>query len=319
MTKKISIIVGGSGQLGISLAKFLLKRNFYVVVTTRNITFAKRKIPIKNKNLKLVKLNVLKKKEIHLLLNKYKPKKVFYFAGQSSPLISFIKNKITYLSNAKGCENFLDIIYKKKIATKFINASSCEIFADSRKKINLNSKKRPISPYGKAKLISFNKTRFFREKKKLEAYNAILFNTESYFRDKSYLIPKICTAAIDAKFRQKKTFFGNLDVSREWNWSDEQITYMMKFLKKNPQDFILSNGKSYSARKMLSFAFGFFNLDYKLYVKTDKNLLRKKDFLIKKSDYQNCLKRNKIKRSSKIFGKRMIHKLIKYYINEKKN
>ena len=90
MTKKISIIVGGSGQLGISLAKFLLKRNFYVVVTTRNITFAKRKIPIKNKNLKLVKLNVLKKKEIHLLLNKYKPKKVFYFAGQSSPLISFI-------------------------------------------------------------------------------------------------------------------------------------------------------------------------------------------------------------------------------------
>ena len=64
MTKKISIIVGGSGQLGISLAKFLLNRNFYVFVTTRNITFAKRKIPIKNKNLKLVKFNVLKKEII---------------------------------------------------------------------------------------------------------------------------------------------------------------------------------------------------------------------------------------------------------------
>ena len=48
-----------------------------------------------------------------------------------------------------------------------------------------------------------------------------------------------------------------------------------------------------------------------------KNLLSKTN--CKKSDYKNCLKRNKIKRSSKIFGKRMIHKLIKYYINEKKN
>ena len=35
----------------------------------------------------------------------------------------------------------------------------------TQEKINLNSKKRPISPYGKAKLISFNKTRFLEKKK----------------------------------------------------------------------------------------------------------------------------------------------------------
>ena len=134
MKKKISIIVGGSGQLGISLAKFLLKRNYQVIITTRNVNSAKKKILIKNKNLKLVNLNVLKKREIFLILKKNSPKMVFYFAGQSSPSISFVKNKITHLSNVKGCENFLNVIYKEKFDFKFINASSSEIFADSKKK-----------------------------------------------------------------------------------------------------------------------------------------------------------------------------------------
>ena len=90
----------------------------------------------------------------------------------------------------------------------------------------------------------------------------------------------------------------------------------MKFLKKKPQDFILSNGKSYSARQMLSYAFGFFNLNYKIFTETNKTFLRKKDFLIKKSSFRDCLKRNNIKRSSRIFGKRIIYLLIKYYLNE---
>ena len=48
MKKKISIIVGGSGQLGISLIKILLKKKFKVVVTTRDINKARKKV--KNKN-----------------------------------------------------------------------------------------------------------------------------------------------------------------------------------------------------------------------------------------------------------------------------
>ena len=49
MKKKISIIVGGSGQLGISLANLLLKKKYKVIVTTRNVSLAAKKIPIRNK------------------------------------------------------------------------------------------------------------------------------------------------------------------------------------------------------------------------------------------------------------------------------
>ena len=318
MKKKISIIVGGSGQLGISLIKILLKKKFKVVVTTRDINKARKKVLIKNKNLKFVFLNVLKKNKILFLLKRFKPNYIYYFAGQSSPVISYKKNKVTYLSNVKGCQNFLEIINLNDKKIKFINASSSEIFSDKVKKIRPSSQKIPISPYGKAKLISFNKTKFFREKKNLKAYNSIIFNSESYFREKSFLIPKICLAAIKAKEFKKKTSFGNLDVSREWNWCDEQTKYLVKFVEKKPQDFILSNGKSFTARQMMSYAFNYFNLNYKSFITFNKSLIRPKDFLTKKSEFKDCLKRNGIKRKSKIYGKRLIHALIRYYLDEKK-
>ena len=163
-------------------------------------------------------MNILNQREIKKLIIRLKPDEIFYFAGQSSPLLSFRKSKITYSSNFKGCKNFLEAIYKIKSKCKFINAASSEIFAENKNKLVVSSKKKPISPYGEAKLLSFNYTKFYRDTKKLNAYNAIIFNTESNYRDKNYLIPKICLAAINAKKYNKKTTFGSLNISREWNW-----------------------------------------------------------------------------------------------------
>ena len=92
--KKISIIVGGTGQFGITLSKILLEKKHKVIITTRNISKAKNKINYKNKNLKILKLNVLDKKKINLLLEKHNPFQLFYFAGQSSPSISFKKRDL---------------------------------------------------------------------------------------------------------------------------------------------------------------------------------------------------------------------------------
>jgi len=318
MQNKLSIIVGGSGQIGICLAQLLLKKNYKVVITTRNILRAKKKISIKDKKLIYFKLNVLNKKEIFNLFQKFKASYIFYFAGQSSPFRSFKKKKITFLSNVQGCENFLKIIEKLNINIKFINASSSEIFSKTNEKKTITSEKKPISPYGVAKLASFNKTKYFRNNKNIKAYNAIFYNTESYYRDNFFLIPKICIAAINAHKFNTKTSFGNLNIVREWNWGDEQVKYLLKFLKKKPQDFILSNGKFYSAKEMLDFAFQYFNLDYRLYIKKKSKLFRKKDFKIRKSNFKSCLLRNNLSRKSLIYGKNLVHKLIKYYLNEKK-
>ena len=50
------------------------------------------------------------------------------------------------------------------------------------------------------------------------------------------------------------------NISREWNWCEEQVKYLNRFVEKDPQDFILSNGKPYAAKKMLNYAFKYFHL-----------------------------------------------------------
>jgi len=316
MKKSIAIIVGGTGQFGVLLAEKLLKKKYKVIITTRSVIKAKKKI--KNKKFNFKKLNILAKNEIKKLLLKNKPKIIFYTASQSSPGKSFKNKKETYLSNYIGCKNFLEIIQKYKIESKFINFSSCEIYGNYKKKISVETIKKPISPYGVAKLKAHNQTKYYREKFNLKSYNAIIFNTESFLRPKYYLVPKICIAAIKAKEKNIKTEFGNLKISREWNWCDEQCKYLLMFVKKKPQDFILSNGKSYSAINLMKFAFGYFNLNYKRYILVNKKFIRKKDSTIKKSNYMKCLYRNNIKRNDKLFGKNLIYSLIKYYLHEKK-
>ncbi len=317
MKKPNAIIVGGTGQFGITLSKQLFKKKFKVIVTTRSLIKAKKKLNKKKINIK--KINILSINQVKKLLLKYKPKIIFYLAGQSSPGKSFYTKKETYLSNFKGCSNFLKVLKKEKLSSKFINFSSCEIYGNYKNKINIESKKKPISPYGFAKLKAHNKTKKYREKFNLNSYNAVVFNTESIYRPKNYLIPKICIAAIDAKRNNLKTKFGNIKIGREWNWCDEQCKYLLKFVQKKPQDFILSNGKFFSASQMLKFAFDYFKLNYKKFIVVDKKFIRKADPEIKKSNFLLYLKKNKIIRKDKIYGKKLVYKLIHYYLNEKKH
>ena len=132
MKKPNAIIVGGTGQFGIILSKQLLKKKFKIIVTTRSLKKAKEKF--NNKKIYLKKLNILSKEQIKKLLLEFKPKLIFYLAGQSSPGKSFYCKKETYYSNFIGCRNFLETLQENKISSKFINFSSCEIYGNFKKK-----------------------------------------------------------------------------------------------------------------------------------------------------------------------------------------
>ena len=304
-----SLIIGGTGQFGISLKNQLNKKNQKVIITSRF-----KKSAIKNKFFEVVVLNIYNKEKIFKIIKKHKPQNIFYFAGQSSPTLSFVKKKETLRSNYIGCKNVLECIYKIDKDIKFIYAASSEMYGKIKGKISLKSKKLPVNPYGISKLKGFNLTKLYRENYNLKAYNVIIFNTESIFRDKSYFIPKVCMAAINAYKYNLKTKFGNLDIKREWNWCDDQCELLIKFLKKEPQDFIISNGKCLSAKKMLKFAFDYFNLDYKKYVMQDKKFLRPTDINIKKSKHRESWAKNNITKKNFIYGKKLIYLMIKYYL-----
>lgn len=316
MNKNSAIIIGGTGQYGITLGNLLNKKKIEVTSTGRNlkkIFILKKKYP----KITFVKLDLYNKKKIKKFLIRKKPNLLFYFAGQSSPSTSFKKKKETIKSNFYGCKVFLDIIKNEKLQTKFINAASSEMYGNVKKKIDLLTLRKPLNPYGEAKKKSFELVKKYREQFNMKNYNAIMFNTESTLRNKEFLISKICLGAINAFYKNEKLILNNTVVSREWNWCEEQCELMIKFLSKKPQDFILSNGKSFSIKQMLEYAFGYFNLNYKKFVNTKYKKLSKYEVKEKKSDFKKYLRKNKINFKNKIYGKKIINKMIKHYLNDK--
>ena len=201
MNKKV-IIIGGTGQYGITLSQILIKNNFKLFITSRSSKKIQDLKKIYHK-VEFIKLSIYNKKQIEILLNRIKPSVLFYFAGQSSPKKSFKYKTETLKSNYTGCKIFLDIIYKNNYKIKFFNATSSEMYGHIHNKIDLKTPKKPLNPYGVAKKKSFNLVKKYRELYGMSNYNAIMFNTDSILRNRDFLISKICIGAIKA-FRNKK-------------------------------------------------------------------------------------------------------------------
>ena len=89
---------------------------------------------------------------------------------------------------------------------------------------------------------------------------------------------------------------------------------MLLNIIKKPQDFILSNGKIYSVKEMISYAFEYFKLGYRKYIKINKIFYRKNE-VKKQSDYLYYLKKNNINKESFIHGKKLVRLMIKFYLN----
>ena len=149
------------------------------------------------------------------------------------------------------------ILKEINFSGKFLNIASSEIFGNQKGFKSLNKKLKPISPYGKAKLKSFNLTKNFRKVFGLKTYNGILFNCESILRPKKFVIPKICLSAIKAfKGYKRKIKFGDINVVRDWGWVEEYAEGIYKITQKKPDDIIIATGKSFKLRDLIkSFSF----------------------------------------------------------------
>jgi GDPmannose 4,6-dehydratase len=317
---KTALIVGGTGQFGFYITKLLLQKKYKVYISTRSFKNHKlNKFHLLKNKINFIKINVLKNSDIKKKLLRINPYYIFYFAGQSSVFYSFYKKRETLDSNFLGCKKFLDILVKLKLDVKFFNASSSEIFGNRVKKITINSKKNPLSPYADAKLKSFKIIQKYRKMYNLKVYNGVIFNCESYLRPHNFIVPKICHSAIQSKKLSninKKFFFkfGNINVYRDWGWCEEYVSVIWKYLQKSPQDFIIATGKTFSVKKLLHEAFSYFKLNWRDYVIIDKSLYRKKEIYSSKANiYQ--LKRD-IGYAPSINGLNIVRKLIKYYLKK---
>ena len=309
MNKRVNLIIG-SGVLGAYLSAELLKNNEKIIVTSRNLNneFSNYKYLNIKKKLSFEKLNPGNKKEIYKILNKYNPKKIFYFSGQSSIPKSIKLKKATFSSHYVGTKNFLEILKKEKSDTKFFKANSGYIFSPKKGLINLDCKySTSKNPYIQTQKEVFKLIKKYR-KYKLNLFNLVFMQIESPLRPNDFFIKKICLAAKN----KKRVEVGNINTFRDYSWITEVVRIILKISNLKSKDFIISAGKKLSGREILKTAYNLNKLDYKKYFSINKKYFRKKENKLLIGDSKNSLLlKKKFNFKFNIVEKKLIRKMYK--------
>ena len=267
MKKKVALIFGITGQDGSLLARFLLKKNYIVHgIKRRSSSFNTERIDDlyedyhkRNKNFFLHYGDVTDSTNIISLIKKIKPREIYNLAAQSHVKVSFETPEYTANADALGTLRILEAIkilnLEKKV--RFYQASTSEMYGDSKPPQNENTPFKPNSPYAVAKLYAYWITKSYRSAYGIHASNGVLFNHESYARGETFVTKKIIQAAIKIKFKKQKTLYlGNLNAVRDWGDARDYVVSMWKILQqKEPDDYVISSGKGYSVRQFVYIVF----------------------------------------------------------------
>jgi GDPmannose 4,6-dehydratase len=280
---KKALIIGISGQDGSYLAGYLLKKGYEVFGTSRDADLSNftglKKLNIYNR-VKLYSMSLIDFRSVMQVILQIEPNEIYNLAGQSSVGLSFLQPVETLESISIGTLNILEVLRFHKLPIKFYNACSSECFGDTNgKAANELTPFMPRSPYAVAKSAAFWQVANYREAYNLFACSGILFNHESPLRHKRFVTKKIIeTACRISKGSNEILNLGNILIKRDWGWAPEYIEAMYLILQQNnPQDFVIATGKNITLEKFTELTFGYFNLDYKKYVRYDNSLNRPTD------------------------------------------
>ena len=319
--KKRALIFGITGQDGSYLADLLIKKKYKVIgVKRRSSSFNTKRIDhllftndilkLKN-NFEIVYGDLTDSSNILRIIKNANPHEIYNLGAQSHVRTSFDIPEFTANVDAIGSLRILESIRVLNLQnkTKYYQASTSEIFGNTKIPQNEKTPFRPRSPYAIAKLYSYWTTINFREAYNIFAVNGILFNHESPRRGENFVSRKI-TKAICEIHKGKRNFFtlGNLNSKRDWGHAKDYVESMWKMMQaKRPSDYVIATGKSYSVKNFVEEAFKYIGIE-----------IRWKGKGIKEFGYDKITKKILVKIDPKYFRPTEINELRGDYSKAKK-
>ncbi len=221
--KKIYLVTGGFGLLGVSLVNYLLKKKSKVVILDYKL---KRKnfFP-KTKDLIIEKGNFCEQKFVEKILNKYNFSCIFHLGAQTQVLKALSNPYETFKINVFGTINFLEAIRKRKLRIPFLYSSSDKAYGELKKKFYLeNDKLEANFPYDTSKsssdLISQSYSHTFGVKvgiiRSANIFGECDLNLKRIFPETILSILKNKKLIIRSSGKQKRDYIYVDDVSRAY-------------------------------------------------------------------------------------------------------
>ena len=318
---KKALITGINGQDGSYLAEFLLEKGYEVVGTLKRNSVAENQTARLDKvydKIKLFYADLTDLSSLISVIQKTQPDEIYNLAAQSHVRISFDQPIYTAQVTGVGTLNMLEAVRLIKPDAKVYQASSSEMFGNS---IDVDGFQRettamyPVSPYGCAKVYSYNICRNYRNSYNMFISNGILFNHESPRRGTNFVTNKVVKEAVKIKLGlSKKLALGNLDATRDWGHAKDYVEAMWMILQlENPDDYVCATGISHSVKELCEYVFGKLELSYQDYIVMDEKFLRPEELNDLKGD-PTKLKKHTEWEPTYTF-ETMLDEMIEYWLN----
>jgi len=279
---KTAVVTGLRGQDASFLTEQLIEQGYQVFGLIRRasqgLDLGCSKHLEGNSHLEVVEGDILDTACLTRLCTLAKPDLFFNLASQSHVGSSFEQPQYTSQVTGLGVLNCLEAIRLSGIHTRFLQASTSELFGGMTEKVcNENSAFHPRSPYGVSKLYGYWITVNYRESYKIFAVNSICFNHTSPRRGSNFVTRKITQGIANIwAGKQKKLYLGNLDAKRDWGWAPDFTRGMILMLTKSPEpkDYVLATGETHSVREFCQLAFNHIGFNWEDFVSIDPRFYR---------------------------------------------